>query len=247
MALKNTLTLLTPCLNPDINKFRKLLNSIKYQKEIPDEWLIIDGGSSEKNLNIINKYIKSLDSKLSINIINYPGSTIYSALNLGIKKCSSEFYMVIGCDDYLEKESINKFKFNIRENDGIIVSNIIKSDKILKARKHQRKLFPIYGATKLITNHSGGIIIRKELHKKIGLYDESYLILSDAKFIISCYLKKYNFKYLDFISSRIGNDGISSNKKKLVYLELFRLINELEISKLFNLIMLNFRLIKSLF
>lgn len=247
MALKNTLSLLTPCLNPNITKFKKLLNSIKYQKEMPDEWLIIDGGSTEKNLKTIHKCINKLDNKLSINIINYPGSTIYSALNLGIEKCRSEFYMVIGCDDFLEEESINKFKSSIRENDGIIISNVIKSNRILKARKHKRKLFPIYGATKLITNHSGGIIIRKKLHQNIGLYDESYLILSDAKFIINCYLQKYNFKYLDFTSSTIGNNGISSNKKKLVYLELFRLINELEISNLFNLIILNFRLIKSLF
>ena len=98
-----------------------------------------------------------------------------------------------------------------------------------------------------IRNNLKAIRERKKLHKNIGLYDESYLILSDAKFIISCYLKKYNFKYLDFTSSTIGNNGISSNKKKLVYLELFRLINELEISKIFNLIILNLRLIKSLF
>ena len=77
MAFLNTLSLLTPCLNPNITKFKKLLNSIKYQKEIPDEWLIIDGGSSEKNLRAIHKYINNLDIKLPINIINYPGSTIY--------------------------------------------------------------------------------------------------------------------------------------------------------------------------
>ena len=243
MDFNSSITLLTPCLNPNINQFRKLYNSISKQKVFPDKWIIIDGGSSEEILSTISNQIKKINKELNVTILNRPGTSIYSAINIGIKFCETKYYMVIGCDDFLINESINYIKSNIKSSDDIIVCGIVKSNKLCFAKKHRYKFISFNGATKIITNHSGGTIIKKLIHEEIGYYDERYIILADAKFIIACYLKKYNFKYLKRIASEIGIHGISNKKNRLAYLELFRILEEMNFNRFINLLFLNFRLI----
>ena len=106
---KSSISLITPCLNPEELQLKNLSKSIKYQTNLPDEWIIIDGGSSEEKIIELKKIISSLKSNLKISLINCLGSSIYSAINIGIKKSVSDFYMVIGCDDKLTINAIEKF------------------------------------------------------------------------------------------------------------------------------------------
>lgn len=243
MDFNSSLTLLTPCLNPNLNQFRKLFNSISNQKVFPDKWIIIDGGSSEEISSTISNQVRNINHGLNVTILNRPGSSIYSAINIGIKFCETKYYMVIGCDDFLINDSINYIKSNIEISDDIVVCSVIKSNNLCIAKKNRSKFISFNGSTKIITNHSGGTIIKKSIHKEMGSYDERYIILADTKFIIDCYLKKYKFKYLKEIASEIGVYGISKKKNRLAYLELFRILEEFNFNRFINLLFLNLRLI----
>ena len=158
---KSSISLITPCLNPERNQLYDLSRSIKSQAILPDEWIVIDGGSCEEKIIDIKKIISALKKNLKITFINCVGSSIYSAINVGIRESKSDFYMVIGCDDRLTINAIENFKLKVNNFDDIIVSNIKKGNQLIKPKKESPNFFLFYGSTRLITNHSGATFIKK--------------------------------------------------------------------------------------
>ena len=102
-----------------------------------------------------------------------------------------------------------------------------------------------YGATKLISNHSVATMIRKKIHEDLGLYDKSFLILADSKFIIEAYQNNFVFQYHTFVSGYVGSDGISYKRKVAAKLEQYRILHELNFSKILNIFILTLRLLKA--
>ena len=219
------ITLLTPCLNPKKDNFIALFNSIKNQLELPYQWIIIDGGSNEDIRNFIKKVCSTI--KLNIEFIDLKGSNIYSALNFGIENCKSDYYLTIGCDDILEKMSLNLFSSQIKENTDIAVANVKKGSKFITVNKISPNFINYFGATKIVTNHSVGCLIRKSLHNQLGLYDTKYKYLADEEFLLKAYLKKYNFQIMDFNAGYVGNNGLTSNRKLECIFEHFTIINKI--------------------
>ena len=144
----------------------------------------------------------------------------------------------------MNKDCIHNYSKNLSLKKDFLVSQVIKNGKKSNLYNKESNLLNYYGSTKIITNHSLGLLIKKELHKKIGFYDTSFIVLADTKFIIKAHIKKYNFEYYQFTSGNIGCNGISREKRLLAYMELFRIIKELKFNKLFNIFILFFRLIR---
>jgi glycosyltransferase involved in cell wall biosynthesis len=239
---KNSISIITACLNPNLNELKTLYKSIINQTYLPLEWIIIDGGSDSKTINEVEKYKK--DSSFKISLLLCEGTTIYSALNIGISKSKSDFYLVAGCDDILDKDCIYNYSINLSPKIDFLVSQVKKNGKKSNLYKKKFNFFQYYGSTKIITNHSLGLLIKKELHKKIGYYDPSFIVLSDTKFIIKAHIKKYNFEYFEFTAGDVGCNGISRKKRLLAYMELFRIIKELNFNKFLNILILFLRLIR---
>ena len=236
------ITLLTPCLNPKKDNFIALFNSIKDQLELPYQWIIIDGGSTEDTRNFIKKVCTSI--KLNIEFIDLRGSNIYRALNFGIENCKSEYYLTIGCDDILEKMTLNFFSSQLKENTDIAVANVIKGSKCIRVNKRSPNFINYFGATKIVTNHSVGCFIRKSLHNELGLYNTNYKYLADEEFLLKAYLKKSNFQFMDFNAGYVGNNGLTSNRRLECIFEHFTIINKIHSIFFLDILFLLVRLLK---
>lgn len=76
------------------NSIEKTIQSVINQDYNEIEYIIIDGKSTDKTLEIINRYT----SKISI-IISEPDAGIYDALNKGIKRATGEYIGILHADD----------------------------------------------------------------------------------------------------------------------------------------------------
>lgn len=237
-----SISILTPCLNPEKQNFIDLASSIAIQSNLNYEWLILDGGSNYYLKKFIREYCTKLN--LDIKFINLPESSIYSALNYGIRNCKYDYYLTMGCDDKLDKDAFKNLFNLFPENIDFAIANVVKGSKIMKSHKNHPKLINLYGATKLITNHSVGCIIRKSLHYDLGFYSTSYKYLSDSEFLIKAYFKKYNFKYLNFVIGEVGNEGVTSRKRLNCIIEHYRIIKKLKPIILFDEIFFILRILK---
>ena len=76
------------------------------------EIIIVDGGSTDKTLEIVNSY--------ATKIVYDDGSGLGNARNTGIKVASSKYILNCGADNYMPVDSIKKMIFELEENDQII-------------------------------------------------------------------------------------------------------------------------------
>jgi glycosyltransferase involved in cell wall biosynthesis len=184
------------------NTIYKTIKSINSQAFKNFEYIIIDGGSSDKTLQIIKNSINH-----KIKILSKKDNGIYHAMNKGIKIANGEYIGFLNSDDWLNKNTlrdvdklINKIKPPIIYGDAIFYEN------------NKKKFYAKARLDKLNQNMSllhSSLYIRRDIIKK-NLFNQKLIISSDYEQLLNLY-KKYNFSYLKKSLSNVSLGGKSSN------------------------------------
>lgn len=114
---------------------KKLIDSILSQTYLCYELIIIDGGSKDQTLSIINNYKSS-----RIRFISEKDKGIYDAMNKGVALSKGKWLYFIGSDDYLENPLVLNNIFNRMTADDIIVGEVYEGQKLRKYR-FSKKLY----------------------------------------------------------------------------------------------------------
>ncbi len=147
------------------------------KQDFPDsEMIIIDDCSTDNPYDVIKKY-----KDYNVRYIKLDKKSNYShAKNVGIKEAKSDILVMLDADDMLTENSlkvrykklmkgydfVHGFVYNYK--DGVITpNNLCKRWKEEKTWRHI---------------HAQGVMLRKDIHKKIGLYDEKLWCKSDREF-----------------------------------------------------------------
>lgn len=100
----------------------KCLESIVTQNFKDIEIIIVNDGSTDNSLKIINFFAKR-DSR--IKVINKQNDGRAIARNIGLKNSSGEFIMFVDADDELEQGAIKKlYDAIVKDNSDIVVGNV---------------------------------------------------------------------------------------------------------------------------
>ncbi|WP_436917327.1 glycosyltransferase family 2 protein [Acinetobacter schindleri] len=187
------------------NFIEDLIRSLRSQTYKNFEWIVVDGASTDKTLEILND-IKDLN----IIIISESDFGIYDALNKGIKKSSGEYYLVLGADDKLFESALEIYSNSIIDNADIITANILNNNRVIAPN-----IGPAWrsGMFHWISQHSVGTLIRKSLHNKYGYYSSKFPIAADQLFIKSCAVNGASFLSIKDIVGEFGSNGVSSTDK----------------------------------
>ena len=105
------------------NGLLKTVESVVNQKNKDFEYLIIDGGSSDESISVIDAY------KTEINYyISEKDSGVYNAMNKGIKAANGEFVLFLNSGDFLMNSEMTSFILPLLSNDtSIYYGNLIYS------------------------------------------------------------------------------------------------------------------------
>ena len=205
------ITIITVALNSE-ETIRDTLNSVLSQTYNNIEHIIIDGGSKDKTLSIINRYPNK-----NKKIYTLPRSGIYSAINYGIKKSSGTFITVLNSDDFFHSEKTitnivktikNNKNYKIFFSDVAYFRNVNYYDiRRFFSSKNFRKWQMYFG---LMPAHPGSFI-KKDIYKKYGLYEENFKIASDFEFFLRIlFIESVKFLNIPCTSVRMRLGGISS-------------------------------------
>ena len=94
------ISIITPNLNGE--KFlEKTIQSVANQTSKNYEYILIDGKSTDRSVEIINKYIDNIDT-----FISEKDESMYHAINKGIQTAKGEVIIWINSDDILDKNAV---------------------------------------------------------------------------------------------------------------------------------------------
>lgn len=96
------ISLITVCYNAE-NTITNCIESVIAQDFNAVEYIIIDGGSSDKTINIINNY-----KHFITHLISEPDKGIYDAMNKGIKLASGNVIGMLNADDSFTDNAVLK-------------------------------------------------------------------------------------------------------------------------------------------
>ena len=196
---------------------KKTLDSVAEQTCTDFEHIIVDGASTDDSVNIIQEYEQTLDynlSPLSSRLIwlSEPDTGIYNAMNKGVRLAKGEYTLMLNSGDYLVNENVVAKIIPLLDGTDIIQGNTIEEidDVKYRNRGYGKSDIDFFDVMKGFFLHQASFC-KKELFEKYGYFDESYRIIGDTKFFMTC-LGKENatFKYVDVDVANYDIHGISA-------------------------------------
>ena len=203
-------SIITVCKNAETAIERTMLSVVTqscFAENI--EYLIVDGASTDKTVEIIEQYA----GKYPIKWISEPDSGIYNAMNKGIKLATGDYLLFLNAGDYLIHYNVIKSLTNLFQSDkfDVISGNAFYINPFtehyhINAKKNCGAFFFYHDALP----HQA-VFYKKNLFDKFGLYDEKFVIKADHVFNKKVICNEHvTTKYVDQIISVFFYDGISS-------------------------------------
>lgn len=187
----------------------KTIKSVVAQSFHDFEFIIIDGGSSDGSVDIINQY----KQKISYWISEKDKGT-YHAMNKGIAQAKGEYCYFLNSGDFVTDDHVFENIFSRNISADIISGNILKLRKNGKYRviiPHEK---PSLHKLCLHSLPHQATLIRLSLFNELGLYNESYKIVSDFDFFVrALVMNKKSYQRLNINFSYFNLTGISSQQQ----------------------------------
>lgn len=201
-------SIITPCLNSE-KTIRQTIESVLNQTYLNIEYIIVDGGSEDNTITIIEEYIPMFQGRLRY--VSEKDKGIYDAMNKGIKMSRGQIIGIVNSDDYYEFDTVENVVKNYKCGAEQVIygyMNIIKRNKISKVfiTSHE------YLEESMIA-HSTCFVSRK-VYQKYGLFKRKYKIAADYELMLRLYKNTdVEFVQIPKILSNFRSGGISSTKK----------------------------------
>nr|WP_321453619.1 glycosyltransferase family 2 protein [uncultured Carboxylicivirga sp.] len=197
----------------NVEHIKDCIESVLNQNYPNIEHIIIDGNSTDGTQNIIENYWDKLGFSVS-----EKDNGLYNALNKGISKANGDLIGILHSDDlFYFKDSISNIVKAFKDSNadvvysnGIFVNrdNTSKVKRIYKAKPY-KSWYLLWGWIPLHT----GIFVKKEVFRKVGVYDERYKIASDYDFSIKLFKSDLKLYFLNEYTVRMRLGGKSTTAK----------------------------------
>ena len=236
MKIENKITIVTAVKNGEAHIW-ELIESLNKQKNNNIKWLVVDGGSTDNTLSIIESEIK-----IEYNIVKTKDFSIYHAFNIALEYVDTTYYIAAGADDkFADNFSELIADFIETEEYDLIIGGVQKGDYIFFPSLNKEWF---YGTD---APHSVGTITRCSLHNQFGKYSNLYPIAADRFFLKQVINSGAKYINIQHIFGYYSLDGMSTRLKIDSICDLFRIQMATNESFLVQLLLLTTRLLKTNF
>lgn len=209
------ISIITPSFNSE-KTIEATIKSVLNQTHKDIEYIIIDGGSKDKTIEIINKYRDKISK-----IISEPDEGIYDAMNKGIKLATGEIIGILNSDDlYFDEFVIENVVKTFKENQidclwGDLVyfkNDINKFIRIWKGGKYKSGIFK----TGWVPPHPT-FFVKKEIYEEYGYFRLDFSVAADYELMFR-FLEKYKIKryYLPKFLVKMRTGGSANKLKNII-------------------------------
>lgn len=209
MLFSTTIAVITINLN-NRSGLQKTMESVLVQTRQPDEYLVIDGGSTDGSA----EYMAAFQNRLSF-AQSKPDKGIYDAMNTGLQQATADYLLFLNSGDvFTGKDALATLAAKARWPFDVVYGDLIyfgeNGEPIEK--KYPNRL-PRHYFNYDSLPHPASLIRRKAL-LKTGGYDTRFKIVSDWKWFRALYKRKpYAFYHVPSFISVFQTDGMSSRQE----------------------------------
>ena len=227
------ISIITVTLNSD-NTISDTLNSVLSQNYKNTEHIIVDGGSTDNTLKILQNY-PNKNKKIFVK----KKFGIYKSINFAINKCSGKFICILNSDDiFHNNETVKNFVKKITKNKNIDI--FLGSVAYFKGfnyyrinRYYSSKNFSQWKMKFGLMPPHPGSIIKKSIYVKYGKYAEDFKIAADFElFLRFLFIHKIKYKILDEVIVRMRSGGISGKNIYSYWISTMEILKSFKINNL---------------
>lgn len=185
------ISIITPSFNSE-KTIEETIKSVLMQTYKDIEYIIIDGGSKDRTLEIVNKYKDKIAK-----VISEPDRGIYDGMNKGITLATGEVIGILNSDDlYFDEYVIERVAKAFEENKidclwGDLVYFKDDSNKFIriwKAGEYKPGIFK----TGWVPPHPT-FFVKREIYEKYGYFRLDFPVAADYELMFR-FLEKYKIK-----------------------------------------------------
>ncbi len=187
---------------------QRTIESVLHQTDNNIEYIIIDGGSTDRTVEIIEKFepqFKAIGIKFCW--VSEPDKGIYDAMNKGILMAEGQWINIQGSDDWLEIDAVETFRAYLNKNSSADIfwfgANIHLDDHILISKPDVGKLKRF----KLVGCHQAAFVSQHLMKPGFNLI---YKLAADYELILKLYLRGAIIKCFDPIIANYTLGGASN-------------------------------------
>jgi glycosyltransferase involved in cell wall biosynthesis len=192
------------------------------------EYIIIDGGSNDRTLEIVEFYKKYISK-----VISEKDNGIYDAFNKGVRSSTGDILYFLGSDDYLADSEVIKDVANyfVQTKADLVYGNVYLNEKPAGSPPFRKigRLYSLEDFKRGHMPHHAGVFTRREMFNKVGLFDTKYGIAGDFDLVLRCFLDSlHNIHYFNRGINIFRDGGVSSHikSKRITLSETYEIVNK---------------------
>lgn len=200
-------SVITPCYNSR-NTIAKTLECIGKQTYKNIEYIIIDGGSTDDTLNVVEQYKDKLPEKLTV--VSEKDNGIYDAMNKGIKLARGQLIGIVNSDDWYEPDTVEQAVNNYGKNQYEVVYGMQRNffrgkEKSVFLYRHE------FLPEQMITHPT--CFVTADTYRDFGMFDTRYRSAADYDLMLRFYeSKKVVFTPVMRVMSNFRLGGMSGSQ-----------------------------------
>ena len=207
------ISIITVCYN-SAKTIERTIQSVIAQKYEKLEYIVVDGGSTDGTLEILQQYRGYIDV-----LISEPDQGIYDAMNKGLQRITGEVFAFLNSDDWDAEGVLRSVREYFQTNDVDMISgNLYRVDAeeikpIIVDRAHAEDIY-----YRVLYQHPA-LFARKAVYDKLGGFDTRYKIAADTDWVMRCCAKGCKVLCVEDYYTYFSVGGISNQKKQEAYRE----------------------------
>ena len=219
---KMKISIVTVCFNEEKN-IEKTINSVLRQSDNSYEYIICDGKSSDKTVEIAKLYKQAFDERgVTYTIKSEKDGGIYFGMNNGIDLASGDYIIFMNAGDCFHGlDAVKNIVEALKGRDPL--PDVIYGDCNFVQRGYYHRICGNHNdLEKGMSICHQSLLVSTDILKK-EKFNTDYKVGADYDLVLKCYLQGKSFLYIDTIISDFYAGGISSVKIKYTVEESFKI------------------------
>ena len=200
---------------------RRTIESVVNQTNADYEYIVIDGGSTDGSVDVIQKYSDRISYWVS-----EKDDGIYNAMNKGVRHAHGDYCLFLNSgDSFYDKHVLNKNLLSDNKSDIVVGRLVSDSDgrELFSPPSYDISMYYFYTST---LPHQASFIKTKLL--KQYPYDESLKIVSDWKFFVETIIFHHcKVGFIDVPIAKFDMTGISTSNASKTWDEKMKVLRQM--------------------